>query len=133
MNKEEALNYLIGELKHKNELDTNQIRDGYHSFGELYEHRIVLFIELAKLLWTQWRESDSEKEIWKSLKHSDGTTFEGWFVLGINKKAGSQITYHIPIEKWDSCWFADTLDLAPTFDGHTSEQVLERIKTKLLL
>jgi hypothetical protein len=39
---EDAINTLIaGPL-----INTNQISDGYHTFGELYDHRISLFIAL---------------------------------------------------------------------------------------
>ena len=31
-------------------VNTNLISDGYHSFGELYDHRITLFITLCKIL-----------------------------------------------------------------------------------
>lgn len=54
--------------------------------------------------------------------------FDGWFVLGYGYIEGEQITYHLPLSKWDECNFAKTLDKAPKFDGHTSEDVLERIK-----
>jgi hypothetical protein len=31
-------------------MDTNRISDGYHTFGELYDHRIQLFIALCKMM-----------------------------------------------------------------------------------
>jgi hypothetical protein len=46
----------------------------------------------------------------------------------MNKNKGSQITYHLPTSKWDECDFAITLDKAPEWDGHTSNDVLERIR-----
>lgn len=111
--KEAALNLLIREV------DTNLISDGFHTFGELYDHRITLYISLCKL----------QKDVWRSIKHSDGSIWKGWFILGISKEPGKQITYHIPIDLWESCKFAETLDKAPDYDGHTSQDVLERIKT----
>lgn len=99
--------------------------DGYHTFAELYDHRITLYIALcaAQRLFT-------DKEIWRSKKHSDGELAFGgtWFVLGIGSKAGEQITYHLPIERWDETNFAVTYDKAPEYDGHTSEDVIERLK-----
>jgi hypothetical protein len=115
MNKEQNINQQIAEG-----CDTNQISDGYHTFGELYEHRITLFIALCRRL--------EKGRVWRSQAHSDGSVWEGWFVLGIDYEQGKQITYHLPMSKWEETDFADTLDKAPEYDGHTSEDVLQRIK-----
>lgn len=121
---EDALNQLIKTMK----ADTNKISDGYHTFEQLYEHRITLYIALCRVL-----SKDLQKEhlgIFRTKIHSDGTNWEGWFVLGIEDMiTGEQITYHLPESKWDETSFAETLDIAPKFDGHTSEDVLERIKS----
>ena len=102
--------------------DTNDVSDGYHTFGELYEHRITLYMALAKQL------SGCAGDVWKSELHSDGSRFDGWFVLGIGRDPGDQITYHLPEKHWDECAFAETLTQAPDFDGHTPADVLERLK-----
>lgn len=94
--------------------------DEYHTFSELYKHRIALFIVLAKTF--------SKKNVWRSKLHSDGTKIAGWFILGIFKKKGQQITYHLPLSKWNETEFAETLEKAPEFDGHTSNDVLKRLK-----
>ena len=65
--------------------------------------------------------------MWRSALHSDGTNWDGWFLLGIFTEKGEQITYHLPMTKWIDTNFAVTLDRAPEFDGHTSQDVLERI------
>lgn len=120
--------------KHKNfePLESECTCDGYHTFDELYEHRYVLWIALAKVLAeTDFSEWGSRcPNVWRSKFHSDGKpAFDGkWFLLGIEKEKGTQITYHLPIERWDECEFAETLEKAPEFDGHTSDDVLERIK-----
>lgn len=104
---------------------TGKISDGYHTFDELYEHRITLFIALCKkYLQIDW----TPPEIWRSKIHSDGSIMDGWFILGIHKEIGKQVTYHLPISRWDDCDFTETLDKAPEFDGHTSEDVLARLK-----
>jgi len=72
-----------------------------------------------------------EEDVWKSKQHLDGTRIEGWFILGINKEEGKQITYHLPLSKWDECDFAKTLATAPNFDGHNLIDVLERLKNLL--
>lgn len=114
--------------------DNIQISDGYHTFDELYEHRITLFIALCKKIQDfryhgdQRNQLGDEKIVWKSYHHSDGSNFEGWFVLGIGREKGKQITYHLPTSKWEECDFAEMLDFAPEFDGHTSADVIERLK-----
>lgn len=108
--------------------DVGEFSDGYHSFNELYDHRVTLFIALCKLYDV---EDILEKNVWRSKKHSDGELAFGgtWFVLGINKLPGNQITYHLPIDRWDETEFAETLETAPGWDGHTPEDVLKRLKT----
>lgn len=103
--------------------ETGKISDGYHTFDELYEHRITLFIALCKNL-----DGYKYANAWRSKLHSDGTSFDGWFILGINKEKGEQITYHLPISKWEETNFAEDLEKAPEWDGHTSNDVLERLK-----
>lgn len=103
--------------------------DGYHTFDELYDHRITLYIALCRIIANQ---SDFEFQgVWRSKRHSDGELCFGTgtqYVLGIGTGKGQQITYHIPIERWDETDFAETLEKAPEFDGHTSDDVLARLK-----
>ena len=121
----EEINNLIRESK----IDTNLVSDTYHTFGELYEHRIVNFMTICRLIYHSLISSTNDVPTWISRKHSDGSEWKGWFILGIHTDKGKQITYHLPIEKWDECcMFAIPLDKAPEFDGHTSQDVLERLK-----
>jgi hypothetical protein len=113
--KEEEINKLIADG-----CDTNKISDGYHTFAELYEHRIELFIALCRKI--------KNKIVWRARAHSDGSVQEGWFILGIGSEKGEQITYHLPMSKWDETDFADELETAPEYDGHTGEDVLKRLK-----
>lgn len=113
--------------------DEMEASDGYHTFAELYDHRVTLFIALCKEIdFTNKSYSFDRRQIWRSKKHSDGEICFGTgtqFVLGIGYGRGDQVTYHILIERWDECKFAETLEKAPEFDGHTSDDVLERLKT----
>ena len=109
--------------------DEMEISDGYHTFGELYEHRIILFIALCKQIYQDPQyQSGLKADIWRSKLHSDGSCFEGWFVLGMGRDKGEQITYHLPLLKWEETNFAETREKAPEWDGHTSQDVLDRIK-----
>ena len=114
MNNVESINQLIVDSK----VDTNLISDGYHTFQELYEHRINLFIALCR---------NFSHGSWKSLKHSDGSVMEGWFIMGIYKNAGNQITYHLPMSRWNETHDIVEFKCAPVYDGHTSADVLERL------
>lgn len=104
--------------------DTNNISDGYHTFGELYEHRIELFITLCEFV-----DGTTRKPVWMSKKHSDGTEWDGWFILGIGEKIGQQITYHLPVSYWDRLvkYGFEVLPQAVNYDGHTSADVLKRL------
>lgn len=110
-----------------------QVSDGYHTMDELYDHRITIFIALCRFIAkadTYW-EGPICPSVWRSKNHSDGEPAFGgtWFVLGIGWQKGDQITYHLPINLWESTHFAETLDKAPEFDGHSSADVLERLKS----
>jgi hypothetical protein len=107
----------------------DDISDGYHTFGELYAHRIELHISLCReLSRNPAYQYGAKSEIWRTRVHSDGSSFDGWFVLGIGKQRGEQITYHLPDDRWEHTEFAQTLDRAPEFDGHTSADVLARLR-----
>lgn len=99
------------------------LSDGYHTFDELYDHRITLFIALCKQL-----EMNCEY-VWRSTLHSDGSAFDGWFIMGIHTDPGKQITYHLPLSRWSETDFAVTQEKAPEWDGHTPADVIERLKT----
>ena len=123
MTAEEQVQRKIDALKEMGTLDTNKISDGYHTFGELYDHRIALFILLCNVLYA---DDDCPYVVWKSKKHSDGSEWDGWFIAGINEKKGEQITYHLPVDKWDLL-LVHIKQKAPKWDGHTSDDVLERL------
>ena len=98
--------------------------DGYHTFEELYDHRITLFVALCRTL----KNDANHNGIWASVQHADCSTFGDWFVMGIGKEKGKQITYHLPARYWhEVCEFAEILEKAPEWDGHTSDDVLKRL------
>jgi hypothetical protein len=102
--------------------------DGHHTFTDLYDHRIELFLALARSIVTRGNSQEA-MTVWRSKLHSDGTSFDGWYILGIGRDRMKQITYHLPLARWDDSSFAVTLDNAPKFDGHTPADVLKRLKT----
>jgi len=119
--KQELSNYEI-------QIQAEQVSDGYHTMEELYEHRIALFAALCNF----WNDVIEDMEIsvyqkaWKSKLHSDGTMFEGgYFIAGIESNKG-QITYHMKLKHWDSFRIPE-LERAPEYDGHTPNDVIERL------
>lgn len=89
--------------------DRGSISDSYHTFDELYEQRAILFSALCRTY---------PNKAWKSKLHSDGSMFDGHFIVGIDTPDG-QYTYHYGLGKWD--WFpVKELDRAPRWDGHTA-------------
>lgn len=105
------------------------LSDGFHTFDELYEHRIELFITLCSYINDMF--SHDQCPVWITDRYSDGSkTEEGWFLAGIYTEKGKQISYHLPMKYWNEMenWASRVLHTAPEFDGHTSKDVLERIK-----
>lgn len=101
----------------------DDISDGYHTFDELYEHRCLLFIA--------WMVSDGcpGRAYWVR------DHFEGWDLLVcekdhyINKfNNPEQISYHVPSKHrrlYGS--LEERAAKEHQWDGHTSQDVLERI------
>ncbi|WP_420285033.1 hypothetical protein, partial [Serratia liquefaciens] len=67
-------------------VDKGEISDGYHTFNELYAHRVRLFSTLMRAF---------VDKAWWSYSHSDGKQWEGWILAGIDTPEGA-VTYHLP-------------------------------------
>ena len=89
------------------------ISDGYHTFGELYEHRHALFLALTAACGPGM-----------SYRGEVGDHFPGWFLVGMNLPTG-QISYHLPEEYYPL--FGHCKAEVPEWDGHTPAQVVERL------
>lgn len=104
--------------------ETGKVSDGYHTFDELYDHRCLLFMAFQAMAERYY--DGRYVRTWKSRKHHDGSSFDGWFIAGMIFEDQGQISYHIPNKYWDLCQ-AYTLETAPEWDGHTSAEVIERL------
>ena len=91
--------------------------DGYHTFNELYDHRAKLFSVVVAAF---------SNIAWKSKRHSDGSMYEGMFIVGIDTPDG-QATYHYDIDPYWLMFDCRELPRAPKWDGHTPAQAIERI------
>jgi hypothetical protein len=108
--------------------DIGETSDGYHTFNELYDHRITLFIALC---YETHRHLPMGQvtHVWRSRLHSDGSAIDGWFVMGMGFEPGLQITYHLPNARWaETNWLGCELERAPAWDGHTAPDVIKRLK-----
>jgi len=105
--------------------EKNAVTDGYHTFGELYNHRVRLFVMFCILFGFQGKKM--QRLVWRASYNHDGSKWDGWFILGIFPKEGEQITYHVPMKYWDMVGFAETYIQNPHYDGHTSQDVAERL------
>lgn len=99
------------------ETGIGDLSDGYHTFNELYHHRAVLFSVICNAF---------KSCAWKSKQHSDGTMYDGMFIVGIDTPEGSA-TYHYDIEPYWNMFNVKELDKAPEWDGHTPDDAINRI------
>jgi len=97
--------------------NAEEISDGFHTMAELYHHRAVLFSVIVH---------DHQELAWKSMRHHDGTMYDGMFIVGIETPKG-QATYHYDIEPYWGMFDCKELDRAPEWDGHTPSEAIERI------
>lgn len=104
------------------------ISDGYHTFKELYEFRKVYNASL----FNEWY-SQGKYDVVKSKKHSDGELCfgGGWFIIQAQTPFG-QVSNHYEMKDW-GMFKCEDVDLPLPFDGHTSEDVLFRLKATALL
>jgi len=123
---ENQINSIIQTLNDKNiGFKAEEISDGYHTFEELYNFRkmynAVLFNEWSKL---------GLYDVHKSIKHFEGDLCfgGGWFIVSAKLPTG-QISNHYKLEDWDLFKIPATDKCKHEFDGHTSSDVLERLKT----
>lgn len=94
-------------------VDAEKMSDGYHTFADLYEQRLILSAALAK----------NNPYAWKSKRHEDGGVpfGGGWFIMGFDTAEGCY-TYHYELKDWDS-FQCKELDKGKPWDGHTSKDV----------
>lgn len=100
------INDLIRMAKNRG-YSVKQVSDGYHTFDELYYHRMILFSIILHA---------NKDRAWKSWLHDDGTMFDDMFIVGIQTDEG-QYTYHYNAEHWD-VFDVEIRERAPKYDGH---------------
>lgn len=101
------------EILRLKDISRGEVSDGYHTFNELYFHRMILFSIIL---------NQNKNISWKSKKHKDGTMFKGSFVCGIDTPEG-QYTYHYDLEYWDY-FNVKELEYAPKWDRHRPKDIV---------
>lgn len=115
----EKIQEQINEVKETG-MSVGELSDTYHSFNDLYDHRMILSaFAMMNMPYA-----------WKAKTHEDGSMFDGMFVVGAPTPDG-MITYHYDLEYWNLFKIPE-IPHAPHFDGHTPEDVINRIKSWII-
>lgn len=95
-----------------------ELHDWYHTFNQLYEHRVLLFLAWCKNI------DHLENNVRYSSTNSDWSKRPWWFVAGI----GDEVSYHIPIKYRELAWriIRNKLDKWLR-DWHNSQDVVSTI------
>lgn len=101
---------------------TGNTSDGYHTFDELYEYR-MLYNAHASHGWLA-----AGVPVVKSWKHSDGELCfgGGWFIVTATLPAG-QVSNHYKAEHW-GLFKVPEVELPPAYDGHTPKAAADRLR-----
>lgn len=128
---EGILNNLIVALKDDKVISTKNITDKWHTFGDLYNHRMAFTIALCNainLLNLANKSETPDVYCYKSKRHHDNEKdpiFEGSFIVVI-ESLGGQISYHYNLEEWDKFKIEERYEPNP-YDGHTPDDTIVRL------
>ncbi len=121
--------YLAGkaEVEEAVRIDENT-SDGYHTFKELYEFRLLYNAHL----FNEWAKQGMY-DVHKSQRHNDGELCFGrddYFVVVATLPTG-QISNHYPMSDWDLFQCEAVEKAKAQWDGHTSQDVAQRLRDTL--
>lgn len=137
------INDLIQDGSKRDRIDANDVSDGYHTFGQLYDCRlaynVALFNEWANPNTVRFHEDPTQFDntgttkgnqynVHKSLRHHDGELCfgGGWFIVVAILPTG-QISNHYKVEDWDLFKIPEKAEALVEFDGHTTDDVINRL------
>mgnify|MGYP007071569776 CR=1 FL=1 len=119
-----AIEALLSQHSKKRELEVDEnTSDGYHTFKELYEYRMLY----NALLFNEWAKN-GDYGVHKSKLHSDGEVpfGGGWFVVSAQLPIG-QVTNHYELKDWDLFQIPENTRAAK-WDGHTPQEAAIRLR-----
>jgi hypothetical protein len=104
-----------------------ELSDGFHTFNELYKFRMAY----NAALFNEWAKGGLYG-VHKSWRHDDGQRcFDGgWFIVMADLPSG-QISNHYQARYWDLFQIPEK-PRASFFDGHTAQDVYDRLVTSLV-
>lgn len=107
---------------------TGSTSDGFHTFDELYEFRMLYHAAFVGAMSGISKVMGLPNLSVKSLQHSDGEKCfgGGWFIVVTNLPTG-QISNHYEVKHW-GLFDIPAADTPFAFDGHTSEDVVTRLR-----
>lgn len=139
MNNEAVIKAIQKEIDNTDSETRGEYSDGYHTFNELYEFRKLY----NAALFNEWADSEQpdpnnkdyiipKYDVHKSWKHSDGELCfgGGWFIVAAILPTG-QISNHYEAKDWELFNIPIVEKAKYEFDGHTSNDVIERLKNIL--
>ena len=111
------------ELYDKYLIDGNEISDTIHTFGELYEYRM-----LYNALYVNELVKTNVYKVYKSKRHGDGEECfgGGWFIVVIELPTG-KVDNHYKLEYWDLFKCEEVEKEPELYDGHTPQDVINRM------
>jgi hypothetical protein len=104
---------------------TEDTSDGYHTFKEMYEFRLLY----NAALFNEWA-AQGKYDVHKSQRHFDGELCFGrndYFVVVATLPTG-QISNHYPMSDWDLFKCEAVEKAKAQWDGHTSQDVAKRLR-----
>ena len=106
-------------------IDKGEVSDGYHTFNELYEFRKAYNAALFNNFNYQ-----GLYDVHKSEYHHDGEKCfgGGWFIVSAILPGG-QISNHYEMKDWDLFKIPSVEKALYEYDGHTGQDVLDRLKS----
>lgn len=107
---------------------TGETSDGFHTFNELYNHRMLLTAALFRE-WQSHYGRYADINPYRSKLHSDGSVpfGGGWFIVVAQLPAG-QISYHYELKHWSLFSDIPEREQAAPYDGHTAQDVCDRLE-----
>lgn len=119
----EILNSYIKQLYDEYLIDGNEISDTIHTFGELYDYRM-----LYNALFINECIKNKDIEVYKSKKHDDGELCfgGGWFIVTAVLPTGI-VDNHYKLEYWDLFKCEEVQKDKYPYDGHTPKDVSNRM------
>lgn len=122
----DRINEEIRDIK-KQGISVKEVSDGWHTFSELYDFRKLYNAHL----FNEWALS-GKYEVYKSKKHYDGEVcFDGDMFIVVAILPEGQISNHYKLKDWDLFEIPEYEKSKYEYDGHTPEDVLERLENNI--